>query len=174
MWSPNSLPYWKSNSSWPDFSAGMASLSPCLRASSGTSPPNCSSTSTPAVEASRPRSTAFSIPSNTRRLASVIVAVSSAVGSPSIPNIFFWNEPLWSKARMYSLPSYPSAMVRHPCSKVVSPVGPLLYAADGAEVHRPQLHDRDRGGADDPRLGAVGAGQRDRGGGRGGRRKRAP
>ena len=32
-------------------------------------------------------------PRRSSRLASVIVSVSSGVGSPSIPNIFFWNEP---------------------------------------------------------------------------------
>ena len=71
-----------------------------LRACCGTSPPNCSSTRTPAVDGSRPRSTAFAMPSKISRLASAIVSVSSGVGSPSIPNIFFWNEPRWSKARM--------------------------------------------------------------------------
>ena len=38
------------------------------------------------------RSTAC-MPSKIRCLASVIVSVCSGVGSPSIPNIFFWNEP---------------------------------------------------------------------------------
>ena len=93
MWSPNSLSYWKSNSFWPDFSTGIDSARPCSRASFGTSPPNCSSTSTPAVDGSSPRDTAFSMPSKTSRFASVMVSVSSGVGSPSIPNIFFWNEP---------------------------------------------------------------------------------
>ena len=100
MWSPNSAPYWKSNSSWPDFSAGMASLRPCALARSGMSEPNCSSTSTPVAWASTPRSTASSMPSKMRRLASAMVSDSSGVGSPSIPNIFFWNDPRWSKARM--------------------------------------------------------------------------
>jgi hypothetical protein len=50
--------------------------------------------------ASIPRSTAISMPSKISRLASVIFSVSSGVGSPSMPNIFFWNEPRWSKARM--------------------------------------------------------------------------
>ena len=71
-----------------------------MAASSGMSEPNCSSTSTPADDASRPRSTAFSMPSKISFLASEIVSVSSGVGSPSIPNIFFWNDPRWSKARM--------------------------------------------------------------------------
>ena len=86
--------------SWPDFSTGIESARPCSRASFGTSPPNCSSTRTPAADASTPRSTAFSMPSKTSRLASVIVVVSSGVGSPWMPNIFFWNEPRWSNARM--------------------------------------------------------------------------
>ena len=47
----------------PDFSAGIVSERPCFGASSGMSEPNCSSTSTPAEDASRPRSTAFSMPS---------------------------------------------------------------------------------------------------------------
>ena len=105
MWSPNSSPYWKSNSFWPDFSTGIVSDRPCSAASSGMSEPNCSSTSTPADAASTPRSTAFSMPSKISFLASEIVLVSSSVGSPSIPNIFFWNDPRWSKARMYSFPS---------------------------------------------------------------------
>ena len=45
------------------------------------------------------------MPSKISRFASEIRSVSSAVGSPSIPNIFFWNDPRWSKARMYSFPS---------------------------------------------------------------------
>jgi hypothetical protein len=69
------------------------------------SEPNCSSTSTPVADASTPRSTASSIPSKISRLASAIVSVSSGVGSPWIPNIFFWNDPRWSNARMYSFPS---------------------------------------------------------------------
>ncbi len=105
MCSPKSAPYWKSNSSWPDFSTGIASLRPSSFARFGMSEPNCSSTSTPAASASTPRDTASSMPSKISRLASEIVSVSSAVGSPWIPNIFFWNEPRWSKARMYSFPS---------------------------------------------------------------------
>jgi hypothetical protein len=105
MCSGKSSPYWKSNSSWPDFSTGIVRLSPCSRASFGTSPPNCSSTSTPAADASTPRFTASCMPSKISVLASVIVSVSSGVGSPWMPNIFFWNEPRWSNARMYSLPS---------------------------------------------------------------------
>ena len=42
---------------------------------------------------STPRSTTFSMPSKISFLASLIVSVSSGVGSPSIPNIFFWNDP---------------------------------------------------------------------------------
>ena len=34
--------------------------------------------------------------------ASAIRAVSSAFGSPVTPKNFFWNDPRWSKARMYS------------------------------------------------------------------------
>ena len=64
------------------------------------SEPNCSSTSTPVAAGSTPRSTACSMPSKISFLASVIVSVSSGVGSPSIPNIFFWKDPRWSKARM--------------------------------------------------------------------------
>ncbi len=71
----------------------------------GISPPNCSSTSVPVAAASTPRSTALAMPSKIRCLASAIVSVCSGVGSPSIPNIFFWKEPRWSNARMYSLPS---------------------------------------------------------------------
>ena len=63
MWAGKSSPYWKSNSFWPDFSAGIVSERPFFGASSGMSEPNCSSTSTPAEEGSRPRSTAFSMPS---------------------------------------------------------------------------------------------------------------
>ena len=37
MCSPKSSPYWKSNSSWPDFSTGIASLRPCSLASFGMS-----------------------------------------------------------------------------------------------------------------------------------------
>ena len=105
MCSPKSSPYWKSNSSWPDFSTGMASSSPSSFACFAMPAPNCSSTSTPAAAASTPRSTASSMPSKISRLASAIVSVSSGVGSPSIPNIFFWNEPRWSNASMYSFPS---------------------------------------------------------------------
>jgi len=47
-----------------------------------------------------PRWTASSMPSKIRCLASAMVRVSSAVGSPWIPNIFFWNDPRWSNARM--------------------------------------------------------------------------
>ncbi len=100
MWSPNSSPYWKSNSFWPDFSTGIASSRPFSRASEGMSPPNCSSTSVPVTSGSRPFSSAFSIPSKIRCLASEMVSVCSSSGSPSIPNIFFWNEPRWSNARM--------------------------------------------------------------------------
>ena len=73
MWSPNSSPYWKSNSFWPDFSTGIVSDRPCSAASSGMSEPNCSSTSTPADAASTPRSTAFSMPSKISFLASEMV-----------------------------------------------------------------------------------------------------
>ncbi len=105
MCSPKSAPYWKSNSSWPDFSTGIERTSPSSFARFGMSEPNCSSTSTPVAPASTPRWTASSMPSKISRFASEIRSVSSAVGSPSIPNIFFWNDPRWSKARMYSFPS---------------------------------------------------------------------
>jgi hypothetical protein len=42
---------------------------------------------------SAPFSAAWSSPSKISRLPSEIRAVSSAVGSPSMPNHFFWNEP---------------------------------------------------------------------------------
>ena len=51
------------------------------------------------------RPAAFTMPSKIRCFASAIFAVCSGVGSPSMPNIFFWNDPRWSNARMYSLPS---------------------------------------------------------------------
>ena len=54
---------------------------------------------------SAPLSTAWTIPSKIRRLAEQIFSVSSGEGSPSMPNIFFWKEPRWSNARMYSFPS---------------------------------------------------------------------
>ena len=38
-------------------------------------------------------------------IASAIFWVCSGLGSPSIPNHFFWNDPRWSNARMNSLPS---------------------------------------------------------------------
>ena len=44
-------------------------------------------------------------PQPTMRQDGKIVPVCSRSGSPSIPNIFFWNDPRWSKARMKSLPS---------------------------------------------------------------------
>jgi hypothetical protein len=61
--------------------------------------PNCSSTSTPVTPGSAPCSTAFNMPSKIRCFASEIFSVSSSEGSPSIPNIFFWNDPRWSNAR---------------------------------------------------------------------------
>src|SRR5689334_13113402 len=57
-----------------------------------------------------------------RCLASEIVRVCSSSGSPSIPNIFFWKDPRWSNARMYSLPSYPSAMGISPVGREVGVV----------------------------------------------------
>src|ERR671933_1766206 len=57
-----------------------------------------------------------------RCLASEMVLVCSSSGSPSIPNIFFWKDPRWSKARMYSLPSYPSAMGIAPVGREVAVV----------------------------------------------------
>src|SRR4051794_22500652 len=62
MCSPKSSPYWKSNSFWPDFSTGMASIRPESLACTGMSPPNCSSTRQPVTPASAPSSVAFSIP----------------------------------------------------------------------------------------------------------------
>ena len=102
MWAPKSSPYSKSNSFWPDFSTGIARIRPFSLASAGmfVGEPNCSSTSTPLAPASAPCSTAFSIPSKISRFASAIVSVCSSDGSPSMPNIFFWNEPRWSNARM--------------------------------------------------------------------------
>jgi hypothetical protein len=47
-----------------------------------------------------PSSAAFSIPSKIRCFASAMVSVCSGVGSPSMPNIFFWKDPRWSNARM--------------------------------------------------------------------------
>ena len=93
MCSPKASPYWKSNSLSPLFSIGLASLRPSSFASSGMSPPNCSSTSTPVTAGSPPRSTTFSMPSKISFLASLIVSVSAGVGSPSIPNIFVWKDP---------------------------------------------------------------------------------
>ncbi len=102
MWAPKSSPYSKSNSFWPDFSTGMASSRPFSLAWDGMplGSPNCSSTRQPLQLGSMPSSAAFSIPSKMRCLASAMVSVCSGVGSPSIPNIFFWKEPRWSKARM--------------------------------------------------------------------------
>ena len=56
MCSPKSSPYWKSNSSWPDFSTGIERTRPSSFARFGMSEPNCSSTSTPVAAASTPRS----------------------------------------------------------------------------------------------------------------------
>jgi hypothetical protein len=55
--------------------------------------PNCSSTRQPVACGSTPSSVAFRSPSKIRCFASAICSVCSGVGSPSIPNIFFWNEP---------------------------------------------------------------------------------
>ena len=64
MCAPKSSPYWKSNSSWPDFSTGIAVFSPRAFACGMIAAPNCSSTSTPRVDASAPPvSTAFTMPS---------------------------------------------------------------------------------------------------------------
>ena len=91
----------------PDFSTGIASLNPRFLASPGMSvgPPNCSSTSTPDACWSSPLSAAACMPSQIRCLASAMVSLCSSLGSPSIPNIFFWNDPRWSNARTKSLPS---------------------------------------------------------------------
>ena len=74
---------------WPERSAGIASLRPRARASSGTVEPNCSSTSTPVTDGSAPAATAWESPSKIRCLASAIIAVCSASGSPSMPKNFF-------------------------------------------------------------------------------------
>ena len=102
MWAPKSSPYSKKNSSSPDFSTGMESSSPRSFVSWGIpdGAPNCSSTSAPVAPGSAPCSVAFRRPSKIRCFASAIFSVSSGVGSPSIPNIFFWNDPRWSNARM--------------------------------------------------------------------------
>ena len=63
MWAGKSSPNSNWNSLTPDFSAGIVSESPRFLDSSGIVPPNCSSTSTPAVLGSRPAATAFSTPS---------------------------------------------------------------------------------------------------------------
>jgi hypothetical protein len=66
------------------------------------SAPNCSSTSSPAAPVGAPSAIACSKPSKITRLASMMRSDSSGVGSPAIPSIFFWNDPRWSNARMYS------------------------------------------------------------------------
>ena len=62
----------------------------------------CEIATTPSddIDATRRGVDASTIPSKIRCLASAIVAVWSASGAPSIPNIFFWKEPRWSNARM--------------------------------------------------------------------------
>ena len=101
MWAPNSSPYSKSNSSWPLFSTGIASLMPRSLISSGTllGPPNCSSTSPPVTWASAPRSSATTSPSKIRCLPSEMRSASSGLGWPSIPKRLT-NDPRWSNARM--------------------------------------------------------------------------
>jgi hypothetical protein len=90
---PKSSPYWKSNSSWPLFSTGIASRRPDAFASLAMSAPNCSSTRTPAESRGTPSSAARLAPSWITFLASEILTVSSALGSPATPKNFFWNEP---------------------------------------------------------------------------------
>ena len=63
MWAGKSSPNSNWNSLTPDFSAGIVSDRPAALAASGIVPPNCSSTSTPAVLGSSPAATAFSTPS---------------------------------------------------------------------------------------------------------------
>ena len=72
----------------PELSTGIASLRPFPRASSGMVEPNCSSTSTPVTAGSAPAVTAWEIPSKIRCLASAIISVCSASGSPSMPKNF--------------------------------------------------------------------------------------
>jgi hypothetical protein len=49
--------------------------------------------STPVALGSAPRLSASSKPSKMSLFASAMASVSSGVGSPEIPNIFFWNDP---------------------------------------------------------------------------------
>ena len=51
------------------------------------------------------------MPSKITRFASMMRAASSGPGAPSMPKNFFWNDPRWSKARMNSVPLYPSVMI---------------------------------------------------------------
>src|SRR6266540_172391 len=110
MCAPKSSPYWKSNSSCPLFSTGMAKLKPSFLAVRAMSAPNCSSTRMPPYSFGAPSSTARRKPSKMTVFASAIRSVSSGLGSPARPKNFFTNEPRWSNARMYSDLSYPSAM----------------------------------------------------------------
>ncbi len=69
IFSPKASPYSKSNSFWPDFSTGIASLNPPAFASRATSGPYCPSTSTPANAFGAPCSTARWKPSQISRFA---------------------------------------------------------------------------------------------------------
>ena len=100
MWAPKSSPYSKSNSFWPDFSTGIASFRPCSRARCGDVGAELLVDQHAGRAGLGAARTASSMPSKISRLASAIVSVCSGVGSPSIPNIFFWNDPRWSNARM--------------------------------------------------------------------------
>lgn len=86
MWAAKSSPYSKSKWSRPLRSTGIAQDQPCASADRATSAPNCSSTRMPASSAGAPWSMARQNPSKITDLASMIVAVSSGVGSPRIPN----------------------------------------------------------------------------------------
>src|SRR5437899_1753665 len=102
----------------------MARIEPFALALRAMSAPNSSSTRTPEASTGAPSAMARLNPSKITDLASAIRATSSGLGSPEIPNIFFWNDPRWSKARMKSFPSYPRPIDELLTRNPLTPISP--------------------------------------------------
>ena len=93
MCAPKSAPYSNPNSSWPDFSTGIASGTPSFFARRATPAPNSSSTSTPHAVAGAPAASACTCASKISSLAAVIWSWTCADTGGVAPNRPCSNDP---------------------------------------------------------------------------------
>ena len=174
MCSPKSSPYWKSNSSWPRLLGRHRSVRPSLLARA----PGCPSRTARRRARRPPAASTPALDGLLHALEDQLLGVGdrrrSARASDrprsrtsSSGTTLGGRRPGCRACRRSR-----AAIVRYPVVSRFACRASYSTRPHGAEVQRPRVHGRHRGGADDPRRRDARAGQRDRASARGLRRRR--